>query len=99
MEKYVAFWEVDQTKIPIDRQERGAGWGLLMTMVAQDRETGTLKDWGAFTGENRGYAIYEATKLELMNTLQQYVPFCTFEVHPVSSMGEVNEMISALAGE
>lgn len=96
MAKYLVRWEVDQNKIPIDPKERGEGWGLLMAMVGQDIEKGLVKDWGAFSGESRGYSIYDATKIELMNSLQQYVPFCHFTVHPISSVGEVNEMISAL---
>ena len=36
MGKYLVLWEVDQTKIPIDPKERGAGWSFLMAMVRQD---------------------------------------------------------------
>ena len=98
MGKYLVFWEVDQTKIPIDPKERGGGWSLLMAMVGQDMEKGIVKDWGAYTGENKGYSIYEASKIELMKSLQQYVPFCIFKVHPISTVGDVNEMISSLSG-
>jgi hypothetical protein len=98
MSKYLVLWEVDQHKIPIDPKERGEGWSLLMAMVGQDLEKGIVTDWGAISGESRGYAIYDTTKIELMNTLQQYVPFCIFKVHPISSVSEVNEMINALKG-
>jgi hypothetical protein len=98
MGKYLVLWEVDQTKIPIDPKERGGGWSMLMAMVGQDIEKGIVKDWGAFSGESNGYSIYDATKIELMKSLQQYVPFCIFKVHPISTVSEVNEMISALSG-
>ncbi len=98
MGKYLLLWEIDQTKIPIDPKERGAGWGLLMAMVRQDIEKGISKDWGAFVGENNGYAIMEGTELEVMNTIAQYVPYCIFKVHPVASESQVNEMIKALSG-
>ena len=97
MGKYLVLWEVDQTKVPIAPQERGAGWGALMSMVKQDMEKGIVKDWGAFVGELRGYDVIEGTELEVMNTMQQYVPFVDFKVHPIASVGQVDEMIKALS--
>ena len=98
MGKYLVLWEVDQTKIPLDPKERGEGWSFLMAMIRQDIEKGITKDWGAFVGETKGYAVDEGTELEVMNALQQYVPFCIFKVHPISTESQVNEMIKALSG-
>jgi hypothetical protein len=98
MGKYLVLWEVDQTKIPIDPKERAGGWSLLMAMIRQDIEKGITKEWGAFVGETTGYAIHEGTELEVMNALAQYVPFCSFKVHPVATESQVNEMIKALSG-
>jgi hypothetical protein len=98
MARYLLLWEVDPSKIPIDRKERGAGWAALMKMVRQDHEKGFTKNWGAFIGETKGYAVYEGSELEVMNALQQYVPFVKFQAHPVASEGQVNEMIKALIG-
>lgn len=98
MARYLLLWEVDQTKIPIDRKGRGAGWAALMNMVRQDREKGLTKEWGVFVGENKGYAVNEGSELELMKALQQYVPFVSFQVHPIASESQVNEMIIALTG-
>ena len=98
MGKYLVLWEVDKTKIPIDAKERAAGWGVLMAMVRQDIEKGLTTSWGAFVGETNGYAVYEGTELEVMNALQQYIPFIIFKVHPVASESQVNEMIKALSG-
>jgi hypothetical protein len=33
MWKYLALWEIDQTRIPVDPKEQGAGWSALMAMV------------------------------------------------------------------
>jgi len=98
MGKYLVLWEVDQTKIPIGPKERGEGWSFLMAMIRQDIEKGITKDWGAFVGETKGYAVNEGTELEVMNSLQQYVPFCIFKVHPISTESQVNEMIKGLTG-
>jgi hypothetical protein len=56
------------------------------------------KDWGAVVGETNGYFVAEGTELELMNLLQQYVPFCTFKVYPISTESQVNEMIKGMTG-
>lgn len=98
MGKYLVLWEVDQTKIPINPKERGEGWGMLMAMVGQDIKKGITKDWGAFVGESSGYAINEGTEIEVMRSLQQFVPFCTFKTYPVATEGQVNEMIKGLTG-
>ncbi len=98
MGKYLVLWEVDQTKIPIDPKERGQGWSFLMAMIRQDIEKGITKDWGAFVGETKGYTVNEGTELEVMKALQQYVPFCIFKVHPISTESQVNEMIKGLTG-
>ena len=98
MGTYLALWEMDQTKIPIDPKERGEAWGLFMAMVKQDIEKGITKDFGAFMGETGGYAVYEGTELEVLTTIQQYVPYCIFKVHPVATESQVNEMIKALTG-
>jgi hypothetical protein len=98
MGKYLVLWEVDRTKIPIDPKERAQGWSLLMAMVRQDFEKGITKDWGAFVGEENGYAVNEGSEVDVMKSLQQYVPFCLFKVYPIASESHVNEMISALKG-
>jgi hypothetical protein len=97
MAKYLMLWEVDQSKVPIAPQERGAGWSGLMNMVKQDMEKGLTKDWGAFIGELRGYSIAEGSELEIMKSIQQYIPFVTFKLHQIASVSQVDEMIKALS--
>jgi len=98
MGKNMALWEIDQSKIPIDPKERGEGWSMLMAVVRQDFEKGVLKDWGCFLAESNGYAVWEGPEIDVMKTIQQYVPFCIFEVHAIATEDRVNEMLSALTG-
>jgi hypothetical protein len=84
--------------IPADPKERGGGWGLLMAMIKQDMEGGLVKDWGAFTSEGQGYCVVEGTNVEIMKMTEQYVPYVSFEIKPVSSAEEVNELIKHLSG-
>lgn len=97
MGKYLVLWEVDQTKIPVDPKERKDAWSLLMAVVRQDIEKGIVKDWGAFVGESQGYSINEGTEVEVMKTLQQFVPYCIFKVYPIATESQVNEMVNALS--
>ena len=96
MGKYLVLWEIDRTKVPVNPKERGAGWNFLMEMVKQDIKKGMAKDWGAFVGEINGYVIAEGSETEIGIMLQQYVPFCHFKVHPISSVSQVDEVIKAL---
>ncbi len=98
MGRYLVHWEVVQTQIPIDPKEREGNWGVLMAMVRQDHEKGLISSWGAFIGETNGYMVIEGTELEVMNAIQQYVPFVIFDVKPVASEDQVNEMIKAISG-
>jgi hypothetical protein len=98
MATFLALWEVDHTKIPVDRKERAVGWALLMSLVRQEIEKGLITSWGAFIGETKGYSVFEGSELEVMNSIQQYVPFVIFKVHAIASESQVNEMIKALSG-
>ena len=98
MGKYLITWQIDQTRVPLDPKQRGEGWGFLLSMVKKDIEKKLTIEWGAFIGEASGYTIMEGSELEVMNALQQYVPYCTFQSHPVASVSQVEEMIKALSG-
>jgi hypothetical protein len=98
MAKYLSLWEIDQTKIPIDPKQKGAGWGMLMAMVRKDFEKGVITSWGTFVGEINGYCILEGTELEVHTCAVQYVPFVTFKIHPIVTESHVNEMIKTLIG-
>ncbi len=96
MGKYLLLWEVDQSRLPIGRKERGMGWRVLMKEVKEDIKSGKTKDWGAFVGEINGYSIFEGTRLELMIQLQKFAPWTIFEVHEIASVEEVDEMIEEI---
>ena len=96
MGKYLLLWEADRTKVPVNPKERGAGFNMLLEMVKQDIKNGKTKDWGAFVGELRGYSVVEGTEVEIMNGLQRFFPFVSFKVHPIASVTQVEESMTAL---
>jgi hypothetical protein len=65
-------------------------------MVKQDIERGLTKDWGAFPGELSGYVVAEGTELDIMMLTGQYAPYCSFRVHPVASVSQVDDFLAAL---
>ena len=98
MARYHFYWTLDESRVPEDAKERGGAWSLFMAMIKQDMESGILKGWGAFTSEGAGYCIVEGTNVEVMKMTEQYVPYVQFEVKPVSSVEEVNELVAHLSG-
>jgi hypothetical protein len=97
MGKYLVTWEMDQSKVPVSPQERGAAWGAFMAMIKQDIKGGIIKDWGAFVGEINGYSIAEGTEAEIGKLNQKYVPFVIFKVRPVASVSQVEEVVKSLS--
>ncbi len=98
MGKFFLKWRLDASRIPIDPQERGAGWTLLMNMIKDDRENGILHDWGAFPAEGNGYCIVEGSNLDVMKMTDKYVPYVSFEVYPVATILEVDEFLKSMPG-
>jgi len=97
MAKYLVLWQVDETRIPVNPQERTAILEGSIAMVEQDSKKGISKDWGQFVGEGRGYGIAEGTEVEVTAMLQQYAPYVQFEVHPVMSARMVRQAIKAMS--
>ncbi|MHA2394423.1 MAG: hypothetical protein ACXAEX_20995 [Promethearchaeota archaeon] len=96
MGKYLVMWEVDWSKIPIDRKERGMGWNGLLALVKSDIKQGVTKDWGAFVGETKGYSIVEGSEAEVGKQLQKYVPFTKFDIKAIATVDQVQEVIDDL---
>jgi hypothetical protein len=98
MGKYLLLWRLDPARLPVDPKERAAGWSGLMAMVHNDREKGVSKDWGAFVGEGKGYAVAEGSENEVFLMVQQYEPYVSFEVHPIMSASQIDDVLKAMGG-
>jgi hypothetical protein len=96
MGKYLLFWKLNRSLIPVDPQERGQGFALLMSVVQQDIDKGLTKDWGCFVAEGNGYCVVEGSEVDIAKMVQQYSPYCEFSSHPVASLDQMNEMIQSL---
>jgi len=97
MAKFLTLWELDTTRVPVDSEERITYWTVLLNMVKDDLKSGRTTDWGEFAGGGRGYAIGEGTEQEIYMALSRYVPYVKFEVHPILSISQIEEMMKALS--
>jgi len=96
MAKYLLLWELNPDKMPDDPKARGEGWLAFLDIIKQDLQAGIHKDWGCFVGETRGYTISEEDEVELTKRMQSFVPFITFEVHPVMSVDQIAKVAKSL---
>jgi len=98
MGRYLALWEIDQSRVPVDAKEIAAGWSLLAEMVKQDIKSGITKDYGVFVGETKGYSVLEGTEVEVSSGLTKYAPYVIFKVHALASLAQITEVIKKMAG-
>jgi len=96
MGRYLALWDMDRTKIPMDIKERAVGFSMLIEIVKEDMKKGATKEWGVFPGEFAGYCVIEATEVDAMILVQKYTPYVYFKVSPVASVKDVDEMIKVM---
>ena len=98
MGRYLVLWEVEKTRMSTDPKKRAEGTALLMAMVKQDIEKGLVKEWGSVVGETRGFNLFEGSESDLATMVQPYLPFINFEVLPVLSFTEAEEVLKAFSG-
>ena len=97
MAKYVTLWKLVEHRMSAKPEERIAGTLALIDMVNSDFKGGMLKEWGAFVGENRGYAVIEGTAQEVTQFLMKYGPYVNFQVRQLLSIEQVEENYKAAA--
>ena len=96
MARYLMLWELDPTKVPTDRKERAALWGPMIQGVKQRIAAGTTKDWGVFAGGLKGFSIHEGDEMTVSKGVQNFIPYVSYEVHPLVSVEQMQEVIEDL---
>ena len=96
MGKYILHWEVDTTKTPEDPKERQQQWMQFQDIIVQQMKDGIISDWGSNVGEVYGYAIIEATEIEVHSLTQMWVPFVEFNTRAVLSIEQMMEATKAM---
>ena len=96
MAKYLVLWEMDPSKVPVVPRERAAAWTPMLDMVDGDLKKGVLKEWAAYLGELRGYAVAEGSEFEVAVMCQKYIPYVHFTTHALTSLAEMRQMMQAV---
>ena len=95
MAKYLALWEVDPNYLPIDPKEKKALIKAGTESVIEHMKSGMIKDWGEF-GVMKGYAIIEASNVDLYKFVASFMPGYKATVHAVMSAEEVIEAVESM---
>ncbi len=98
MAKYLNLWEVDNSKMPTDPNERAALLGEQIEMTKKMLDEGQITDWGLFAGGGAGYAIGEGTEADMLKRTMPFMPLIKFHIHPVVSIDEVAEVMKSMMG-
>jgi hypothetical protein len=96
MARYLALWEADNSRLPIDPKERGSDMLEALDYLRQEMKKGLIKDWGGFLGSTSGFTIYEGTEVEVGNSMQHFVPFYSYKIYPVTTLEQSEEATKAL---
>jgi hypothetical protein len=96
MGKFLALWEADDSRLPADPKERGAGYKEALKFLKQEMKKGVIKDWGGFLGSTRGFTIYEGTEVEVGKSMQHFVPFYSYKIYPVTTLEQSEEATKAM---
>ena len=98
MPKFLNLWEVDNSKMPTDPNERASLIGKQIEMTKKMLDEGQISDWGIFAGGGAGYAIGEGTEADIFKRTMQFGPYIKFQVYPVLSIDEMSEVMKSLMG-
>ena len=96
MGRYLLIWEVDESKIPINPEERKVGWLAAIEMTKQDMKAGLTKDWGSFLGQTKGFSITEGTEDDVIRETLKYIPYFRFKLYPLVSIEKLEAAIKAM---
>jgi hypothetical protein len=96
MGKFLALWEEDDSRLPADPRERGAGYQEALKFLRQEMKKKVIKGWGSFVGTTGGSTIYEGAEAEVANSMQHFIPFYSYNIYPVPSLEQAEEATKAL---
>ena len=96
MGRYLLMWEADESRIPVNPEERKVGWLGAIEMTKQDIKDGFIKDYGVFLGQTKGFSISEGTEDEVIRVTLKYIPYFRFKIYPLVSLQKLEEVIKAM---
>jgi len=98
MPKYLNLWEIDNSKMPVDLNERAGLQMKQLEMIKKMIAEKQISDWGLFAGGGAGYAIAEGTASDMLKRTLPFGPFVKFKIQPVLSPDEVIQVMKSMSG-
>jgi hypothetical protein len=96
MGRYLTMWEADESRIPVNPEERKVGWLGAIEMTKQEMKAGLTKDWGVFLGQTKGFTISEGTEEDVIRETMKYIPYFRFKIYPLVSIEKLEAAIKAM---
>jgi hypothetical protein len=96
MGRYLLMWEADESRIPVNPDERKVGWLGALEMTKQEIKSGLTKDWGIFLGQTKGFSISEGTEDDVIRETIKYIPYFRFKIYPLVSIEKLEAAIKAM---
>jgi hypothetical protein len=97
MGRYLVLWEADESKIPLDPEERKTAWLMALDGVKQFIKDGLVKEWGSFIGQPNGFEIVEGTEEDIISMTLMYMPYFRFKLIPIASIDQTEAGVKAIA--
>lgn len=96
MGRYLLMWEADESRIPVNPEERKVGWLGALEMTNLEIKSGLTKDWGVFLGQTKGFSISEGTEDDVIRETMKYIPYFRFKIYPLVSIEKLEAAIKAM---
>jgi hypothetical protein len=96
MGRYLLMWEADESRIPVNPEERKVGWLGAIELAKQEIKNGLTTDWGSFLGETEGFSVIEGTEADVLRETLKYIPYFRFKIYPLVSIEKLEEAIKAM---
>ena len=97
MTKFFIKWWADSARIPDTPQEATKLKLKVLEAVKAELSAGRFTEWGSFGNGLEGYAITEASEVDLYATMSKYTPVVVYKVFPVLNVDQQMEGVKKAA--
>ena len=97
MTRFFIKWWADSARIPEAPQEATKLKLKVLEAVKAELSAGRFTEWGSFGNGLEGYAITEASEVDLYATMSKYTPVVAYKVFPVLNVDQQMEGVKKAA--
>ena len=97
MTKFFIKWWANSARIPDTPEEAMKLRLKMLEAVKAELSAGRFTEWGSFSNGIEGYAITEASEVDLYATMLKYTPVIAYKVFPVLNADQQMEAVKKAA--